>query len=207
MKTPMLQPSPVWGVNREQSSGGRPGFIPWEVNNNMIETTKNKSSMNDAVLTRTNEQIKHELASAYYYLAASAYFASENLPGAAKWMRKQSTEEVAHAMKLFDFVHDRGRRATLEQLDKPSADFTSPLDVFTRALRHEERVTALINGLYEVAVAEKDYPAQILLQWFITEQVEEERNAGDIVSQLKMVGDDKVGLLALDERLGKRGDE
>lgn len=160
--------------------------------------------MKESVQRAIDDQINQELYSAYFYLAAVAYFEAANFAGFARWMRVQSREEVEHAMKLFDFVHDRGGRATLQPIAQPPADFASPLDVFTRALQHEQHVTSLIHKLYALAVQEQDYPAQVLLQWFITEQVEEEKNAGTIVQELTMIGDNASALLLLNHELGKR---
>jgi ferritin len=151
-----------------------------------------------------NEQIKNEVYSAYFYLGMSGYFEASNLPGGARWMRVQYEEELMHALKFFDFVHNRGGRATLLAIDQPPSNFQSPLDVFQRALEHEQKVTAMINNLYALATQENDYPAQVLLQWFITEQVEEEKNATRIVEQLKMIGDNGSALLILDRELGAR---
>jgi ferritin len=151
-----------------------------------------------------NDQIKNELYSAYLYLSMSAYLEANNLPGSARWMRLQYEEEVSHAMKLFDYVHDRGGRVVLQAIDQPAAEFGSLLDVFQKALEHEQKVTGMINSIYDLAVRENDYPTQIEMQWFITEQVEEEKNASDIVDQLKMVGDHGPSLIMLDRHLGAR---
>jgi ferritin len=151
-----------------------------------------------------NDQIRDELYSAYLYLSMSAYFEANNLPGSARWMRLQSEEEVSHAMKLFDYIHDRGSQVTLQGIEQPPSEFASTLDIFEKALAHEQKVTGLINDIYALAVKENDYPTQIELQWFITEQVEEEKSAGEIVDQLKMVGDHGPSLLMLDRALGAR---
>jgi ferritin len=151
-----------------------------------------------------NDQIRDELYSAYLYLSMSAYFEANNMPGSARWMRLQNEEEVSHAMKLFDYMNDRGSRVVLQGIEQPPAEFASTLDVFEKALAHEQKVTGLINSIYELAVKENDYPTQIELQWFITEQVEEEKSAGDIVDQLKMVGDHGPSLIMLDRALGAR---
>ena len=119
-------------------------------------------------------------------------------------MRLQYEEEVSHAMKLFDYIHDRGGRVVLQAIDQPAAEFGSLLDVFQKALEHEQKVTGMINRIYDLAVKENDYPTQIEMQWFITEQVEEEKSAGDIVDQLKMVGDHGPSLIMLDRHLGAR---
>jgi len=154
-----------------------------------------------------NQQVKNELYSAYLYLAMVADFEAKNLPGFAHWMRLQSQEEVSHAMKLFDYVNDRGGRVILEAIDQPPVEFKSPLDSFQQALEHEREVTAMINSLYELAVKENDYPTQIMLQWFIEEQVEEEKNATEVVELLKMVGDHPAGLLMLDRQMAARQPE
>lgn len=153
-----------------------------------------------------NDQIKHELYSAYLYLAMSAHFEAASLPGFARWTRMQANEETEHAMKFFDFVNDRGGRVELKAIDAPPATFGDPLAVFKEILAHERKVTALINKLYEVAQAEKDYPAQVLLQWYISEQVEEEKNAGLIVDQLQMAEDHRGILVNIDHQVGKRGE-
>jgi ferritin len=160
--------------------------------------------MHDTVRAAMNEQIKQELQSAYLYLSAVGYFDSINLSGSAHWMRVQSREEVGHAMKLFTFIHDRGGRVVLHALDQPPSDFDSPLDAFTQVLQHEKQVTGQIHQLYALAVREQDYPAQVLLQWFISEQVEEEKSATRIVEELRMIGDSSSALLLLDRELGAR---
>jgi ferritin len=152
-----------------------------------------------------NDQIKHEFYSSYLYLSMSAYFETLSLPGFARWMRVQSQEEHEHAMKFFDFINDRGGTVELQALDQPPGEFQSPLDVFEQALGHERKVTSLIHKLYELALKENDYATQTLLQWFITEQVEEEKNAGQIVEQLKMTGGEPSALLLLDRDLAGRG--
>ena len=152
-----------------------------------------------------NEQIKNELYSAYLYLSMSAYCEASNLPGFAHWMRMQAQEEVTHAMKFYDFIYERGGRVVLQAIDQPPLEFQSPLDVFEQTLEHEQKVTALINDLYALAAREKDYASQVFLQWFVTEQVEEEDSATQIVETLKMVGDKGHALLMLDRELGGRG--
>lgn len=151
-----------------------------------------------------NDQIKYEFESAYLYLSMAAYCQSINLPGFAHWMRLQYQEELMHGMKLFDFVTDRGGRVLLQALDQPPAEFGSPLDMFQQVLEHERAVSAKINQLYAIAVRENDYPAQAHLHWFITEQVEEEKNASQIVEQIKLAGGSGAALLMLDSALGAR---
>jgi ferritin len=162
-------------------------------------------SISQSVQDAINDQINHEFFAAYIYLSMSAYFERNNLPGFGAWMRGQAQEEVTHGMRLFDFVHDRGGRVTLKAVDAPPADFKSALDVFEQALKHEQKVTGMINELYSVAAKANDFATQVTLQWFITEQVEEEKTADLIVEQLKMVGSDRTALLLLDRELGARG--
>jgi ferritin len=152
-----------------------------------------------------NEQIKNELYSAYLYLSMSAYCEAANLPGFAHWMRMQAQEEEAHAMKFYDFIYERGGRVVLQAIDQPPVEFPSPLAVFEQTLEHEQKVTAMIHDLYTLAVEEKDYASQAFLQWFVTEQVEEEASATQILETLKMIGDKGHALIMLDRQLGRRG--
>ena len=160
--------------------------------------------LSKAIQHALNEQIKHEFFSAYAYLAMTAYFEDTNFPGFAKWTRMQYDEEILHGMRLFDFVHARGGRATVHGIDKPPDSFDSPLDVFEKALAQERRVTKLIYDLYEAAQKERDYGTQIELQWFITEQIEEERIFDEIIQTLNLAGDNRAALLLLDRQLGER---
>jgi ferritin len=164
-------------------------------------TTMLAKTMQDAL----NEQIQKEYHSSYLYLAMAAYCEASNLPGSAQWMRIQSQEELAHAMKLFEHMVDRGGRVTLQAIPQPPAEYKSALDVFEKVLAHEQLVTASIHKLYALALKENDYPGQVMLQWFVTEQVEEEKNAGQVVEQLKAIGESKNGLFMVDRGLGKRG--
>lgn len=154
-----------------------------------------------------NKQINAEFYSAYLYLAMSAYLEDLNLPGFAHWMRLQSEEEVVHAMKLFDYMIDRGGKVILKGIDTPPSEFGSVLNVFEGALAHEQKITALINNLYKLTKEEGDYPTEILLQWFVTEQVEEEKNAGDAVQQLRMIGESGPGILMMDREMAARQSE
>jgi len=154
-----------------------------------------------------NEQIKNELYSSYLYLAMSAYFDASNLPGFAHWMRVQAEEEKEHAMKFYGYIYDRGGRVQLKAIDQPPFEWASPLEVFQQAYEHEQKVTSLIHGIYALAVKENDYASQVMLQWFIEEQVEEEKNAAAIVEQLKMVEARGTAILYLDHELGERGGE
>jgi ferritin len=151
-----------------------------------------------------NEQINLELSSAYLYLSMSAHFEGENLGGFANWMRVQYHEETEHAMKFYKYVYDRGGKVTLKAIPQPATKFKTTLDVFNMVLEHEQRVTASINKLYELAVKDKDYATQSSLKWFIDEQVEEEKNATDIINMLEMIGDSSMGLVMADRQLGAR---
>ena len=163
--------------------------------------------ISDAMQKAINEQINKELYSSYLYLSMAAYFEGNNLPGFAKWMYAQADEERGHGMKLFEHLVDRGGRVTLAPIAGPQTEWKTSLEVFKQVQSHEAAVTASINALYEVALKEKDYAAQVLLQWFITEQVEEEKNAADIVQQLELIDARGTAVLMLDHQLGKRGKE
>lgn len=153
-----------------------------------------------------NNQIQAELYSAQLYLAMSVYCETENFKGIARWLKVQYEEETSHGMKFLHHIVERGGEVELKAIDAPPVKYGSMLALFEAVLAHEKKVTALINNLYEVALKEKDYASQIFLQWFITEQVEEEANASEIVAQLKMIGDKSVGgLFQLDHALGHRG--
>ncbi len=151
-----------------------------------------------------NEQIVHEFFSSYLYLSMSAYFQGMNLPGFAHWMMIQSSEEYSHALKLYNHIIERGGKVELEAIAKPKGDYKSPLDVMKKVLEHEQKITGLIHTLYELASKEKDYPGQIMLQWFVTEQVEEEKSANEVIHLLKQIGDAPAGLIMLDRQLGAR---
>jgi len=158
-------------------------------------------TMQDAI----NQQINLEVSSAYLYLSMSAYCVANNRPGAAHWMRAQWQEELGHAIKLIGHMDDRGGRVILKAIPQPAAEFKSLLDVFQQVLEHEQKVTASIHRLYETALKENDYPTQMTLQWFVTEQVEEEKNATEVIEQLKMIGDQGAAIIMLDRHLGMRG--
>lgn len=160
-------------------------------------------AMQDAM----NEQINKELFSSYLYLSMAAYFETKNLPGFANWMRIQSDEEREHAMKFYDFILERGGAVTLKAVEAPKSSWKSALEVAEEVAAHEAKVTASIYGLYELAQKEKDYPAQMMLQWFISEQVEEEKNASELVANLKLIEERGTAVLMLDHRLAKRKGE
>jgi ferritin len=156
------------------------------------------------VLEGLNTQIRNEIESAYIYLSMSAYCETQNLPGIAKWLRIQWEEEISHAMKLFDYVNARGGQVVLQGIEKPPAKYKTPVSIFEHVLEHEQAVTASITKLYELSLKEKDYPTQIELQWFIKEQVEEEKHAAEIIELFKRAGDGGAMLLMLDRQLGLR---
>jgi len=152
-----------------------------------------------------NEQINKELYSEYLYLAMAAHFEAQNLPGFGKWMKVQASEERGHAMKFWEYLYDRNGKVVLKAIEAPPSTFGKPREVFEEVLVHERKVTASILELNDLAVAEKDAATAILLHWFITEQVEEEKNAFDIIEKLKMSGDQSFGLLFMDQHvLGER---
>jgi ferritin len=151
-----------------------------------------------------NGQINAEMYSSYLYLAMSAYFESIGLGGFSRWMQAQAQEELIHAMKFYHFVNERGGRVMLEAIEAPTSKWKSPLAVFQATYAHEQKVTGLINGLADLAVKEKDHATNSFLQWFVTEQVEEEATAGDIVNKLKLVSDAPGGLFLIDRELGAR---
>lgn len=151
-----------------------------------------------------NNQIQAEMYSANLYLAMSGQCMSKNLKGFANWLRVQYQEETMHALKFVDYILERGGELNLQQIDALPAEFGKPVEIFEKILAHEQHVTDLINKLYEVAVAEKDVAAQIFLQWFVTEQVEEEASASEVLEQLRMIGDENSGLFYLDKELAAR---
>jgi len=151
-----------------------------------------------------NEQLNAELFSSYLYLSMSAYLENQNLKGMAHWMRLQAQEEHDHAMKFFDYLPERGGRVILTKMKAPPTEWSSPLDVFEGACQHECKVTGMINDLVSMSLSEKDHAANAFLQWFVTEQVEEEASAQEIVDKLKLVQDNQVALFMIDQELGKR---
>ena len=151
-----------------------------------------------------NEQLNREMYSAYLYMSMSSYAASVGLKGFANWFMVQYHEEMLHAMKLYEHVNVRGGRSILKAIAEPPAEFASPLDMFQKTLAHEQYITASINERMELAIAEKDHATQIFLQWYVTEQVEEENNDNEIIAQLKIIKDDPQGLILLDRELAAR---
>lgn len=154
-----------------------------------------------------NKQINAELWSAYLYLSMSAYFESINLGGFANWMRVQASEEVEHAMKFYKHINERRGRVTLSAIAAIPTSWKSPLHAFEEAFKHEQKVTAMIENLANIATADKDYAASTMLNWFHDEQVEEEQQTDAIVQKLKMIEKSTGGLFMLDRELGKRKEE
>jgi ferritin len=151
-----------------------------------------------------NSQMNKEFYSYYLYLSMAAHFESSNLKGFAHWMRIQGKEEEEHAMKFYNHLVDRGGRVTLQPIEAPPAKWKSPREVFQDAYQHEQKVTGLIHKLVELAKAEKDHAADVFLQWFVKEQVEEEAVAYDVLQKLQLAGDQGSVLLVLDSELAKR---
>jgi len=151
-----------------------------------------------------NTQVNAELYASYLYLSAAAWFESKNLSGFAGWMKAQSVEEVGHAMRFFNHINERGGVVTLTAIEGPPTGFDSPLGAFEAAYGHEQKVTGMINDLVDLAIAEKDHAANAMLQWFVTEQVEEEDQTGAAVERLKLAADNPNALLMLDRDFGAR---
>ncbi|MDY0391188.1 ferritin [Desulfobulbus oligotrophicus] len=160
--------------------------------------------MNEKILNAINKQINAEMYSAYLYLSMEAHFQSIGLLGFATWMRAQAQEEMMHAMKFYDYVYERGGTVTLEAIDKPEATWDTPLAVFEAVLAHEKHVTSLINDLVELAINERDHASNIFLQWYVTEQVEEEASVNEVIDKLKLIEGTRSGLFMVDAELGKR---
>ena len=157
-----------------------------------------------AIQKALNLQVKKEFDSAYLYLSMSFYCESIKMCGCAHWLKIQWQEEIAHGMKLLEFINNREARVFLDTIEKPRHDWESVLEIFQQAHEHEKLVTQMIYELYAKAANENDYATQVALQWFVTEQIEEEKMAGDIVTDLVRVGDDPTGLLLVDQKLNER---
>ena len=163
--------------------------------------------LSQSVQEAINSQVTKEFYASQLYLAMSAHFEAANLRGFAHWMRLQSEEERGHALRFFDHVLERGGQVELDAVEAPPAEFGAPVDVFRQALQHEQKVTASIHAIYALAAQEKDFATQVFLQWFISEQVEEEANATGMIERLRMAGDDSAALLMLDAEVKGRGAE
>ena len=160
--------------------------------------------LSEKMETALNEQIKWEIYSAYLYLSMSAYFEDLGLEGFAHWMKAQTAEELMHAMKFYKFVNERGGRVRLQEIPKPPEEWDSPLACIEYALNHEREVTRRINDLMSFAQEEGDHATEIFLQWFVSEQVEEEDSFGRLVNQMKLVKDSPQGLFHIDRELAGR---
>lgn len=163
--------------------------------------------LNPELEAALNAQLGGELYSSHLYLSMSAYCESANMPGAARWFRMQADEERTHAMKFFEHLVDRGGRVVLGTIEAPPTEFSSLLDAFERALEAERNVTAAIDRLTSMAIDQGDHAAQAFLQWFVTEQVEEEKQADEVVQTLRAIGDNPATLFMLDRELGARRPE
>ena len=152
-----------------------------------------------------NDQINAEIFSTYLYLAMAAWFHSRKLQGFARWMEMQAREEWEHSMKFFHYVDERGGRVILSAIEAPPSEWESPLEAFKAAYEHEKYITGRIHDLVALAREEKDYATENFLQWFVTEQVEEESSTARVVDQIEMVADSRQGLFLLDRELGARG--
>lgn len=158
----------------------------------------------DKIQQAFNKHLNAESYSAHLYQSMSAYFQTVNLKGMANWMRLQADEETTHEMKFFDYILARGGKVELGQIDAPPTEWESPLAAFEDAYEHEKLITAKINDLVDLCLSESDHASNAFLQWFVTEQVEEEESVSEIVDQLKLVGDAPGGLFMLDKELGQR---
>jgi len=160
--------------------------------------------MNASVVQAINSQINSELSASYSYLGMSAWCEGQKFTGAARWLRLQSQEEYMHAMKLFDFILARDHKAELQPIERPRQSFSSLADVFEKALAQEQEVSRQIDQLYEIAFTEKAFAAVAELQWFLTEQVEEEKTGREIVAKFQLIGNDPASILDMDRELGAR---
>lgn len=188
-----LLPGWAWTLIHKQTDTYRQTFFK-----------RGKIMISDTMCEALNEQFNAELYSSYLYLSMSAWFSERSLSGFASWMRIQTQEEVFHAMKIYDYILERGGSIALAAIEKPENDWKNEVDVVREVVAHEAKVTAMVNNLVEVALAEKDHATNIFLQWFVTEQVEEEASVGDVLGRVKMIQGDSAALFALDLELGKR---
>ena len=151
-----------------------------------------------------NNHLNEELYSSYLYLSMAAYFETKNLKGFANWFKIQSQEEYGHGMKFYSFINQVGGKVNLKAIKAPKTNWKSIIEVFAETLTHEKHITVLINKLVGQALQEKDYATNNFLQWFVTEQVEEEATVEEIINKLEMIGDAKSGLFMMDRELGAR---
>ncbi len=160
--------------------------------------------MNERIRSSLNDQVNAELYSSYLYLSMCSYFKRLNLEGFARWLEVQALEELTHAMKFFNFIDERGGSIELKAIEGPPTSWESPLAAFEAVYKHEQKVTALIYNLVNIGTEEKDHATTNFLQWFITEQVEEETSADAIVQKLRLIGGEGSGLFLVDQELGQR---
>ena len=160
--------------------------------------------LGDKMQQALNDQLNAELYSSYLYLSMAAYFQTSDLSGMAHWMLAQAQEELIHVGKYYDYINDRHGRVLLAKVDAPPKEWSSALEVFEAGLKHERHVTSLIGKLVDLAVEQRDHSTNNFLQWFVSEQVEEEATAAEIVGQLRIIKDDPGALYMLDRELGKR---
>ena len=165
---------------------------------------KEKTMLSKKMEAEFNAQINKEMYSAYLYLAMSTYCANVGCCGYASWLKAQANEEMEHAMKMYDYVLERGGEVVLEAIEKPQTSWNNILDVCENVLKHEQYVTSCINHLMDVAVEEKDYASNSFLTWYVNEQIEEEANADELCKKTRFAGDDKNAILLLNEKLAER---
>ncbi|ASJ01473.1 ferritin [Thermococcus gorgonarius] len=163
--------------------------------------------LSERMLKALNEQLNKELFSAYFYLGIAAYFRDKSLDGFASWMEAQAEEELGHALRIYDYIFDRGGKVELERIEKPKQEFESPLKAFEAVYLHEVGVTQSIFKLVDLAKEENDHATYNFLQWFVEEQVEEEASTKAILDKLKIIGDHPNGLFMLDRELGARSSQ
>jgi ferritin len=190
--------APLSNAPTSHNALGRVSFVRDQENKGKVNPMKKQ------IEQAFNSHLNAEFFSSYLYLSMANYFAAQNLEGMAEWMRIQLEEERVHAMKFVDFINDRGGRVVLQQIDQPTIEWDSPLAAFQDAYDHECLISSKINELVDLANKENDHAAHNFLQWFVSEQVEEEATAQRIVEQLKRVGDNPVGLMIIDQQLGAR---
>ncbi len=151
-----------------------------------------------------NDQVNAELFSSYLYLSMSSWFSERSLSGFASWMRVQAQEELSHGMKIYDYILERGGKVELAAIKQPESTWKTAVEVVEEVAKHEAKVTALVNDLVDVALGKKDHAANIFLQWFVAEQVEEEASVGEVFERMKMIDGDSAGMFAMDMELSKR---
>ncbi len=160
--------------------------------------------LSNKMMDSFNNHLKEEFSSAYIYLSMSAHSSFIGLKGFAKWFMAQYHEEMAHAMMFYEYIGRQGGKVRLLTVEEPSSEYASPIDMFEKTLEHEKFMTKNVNDLMELAIQEKDHATQIFLQWFVSEQVEEEETVNDILAKLKLIGSDTNGLFMMDTELGTR---